>query len=131
MLREVCKFREQKSTLFAPPVNKASKYEYIPWTSASGNGGIRDSLLHLITATWQHGIRSTGEPELQQRHFKNLVDLVDFILDGRRAYLESIKDQEKYAGLQQKYESQRSDLLFDFGRWKLNLNKYVIFLNQN
>lgn len=71
--------------------------------------------MQLIAATWQHGIRATGEPELQQRHYKNLVELVDFVLDGRRAYLESIKEQDKYAGLQQKYESQRSDLLFDFG----------------
>lgn len=115
MLHEVTKFRELKASLYTPPQSKANKYECVPWTAASGAGGIRDTLLHMITVTWKHGVRSTGEAELRQRHYKNLVELVDFVLDGRRAYLESIKTTEKYNGLLQKYESQRSELIFNFG----------------
>lgn len=77
--------------------------------------GLRDILLHQISITLKHGIRSTGEPELRQRHYRQLVDLVDFVLDGRKAYLESIKDSDKYGVLLQQYESQRSDLIYPFG----------------
>lgn len=115
MLHEVSKFRELKSTLYALPQSKANKYEFVPWTAASGSGGIRDTLLHLIKVTWKHGVRSTGDPDLRQRHYKNLVELVDFVLDGRRAYLESIKGTEKYSALLQKYESHRSEMIHDFG----------------
>lgn len=115
MLHEVTKFRELKATLYAPPQSKANKYEYVPWTAASGSGGIRETLLHIISVTWKHGVRSTGDPELRQRQYKNLVELVDFVLDGRRAYLESIKGSDKYNGLLQKYESHRSELIFNFG----------------
>lgn len=121
MLHEVTKFRELKSTLYAPPQSKANKYEYVPWTAASGAGGIRDTLLHIISITWKHGVRSTGEPELRQRHYKNLVELVDFVLDGRRAYLESIKGTEKYNGLLQKYESHRSELIYNFGECPMRI----------
>lgn len=116
MLREVIKFRESKASTYALPAEKQNKYEYLPWTAATGSGGIRDALLSLINATLKHGIRSTGEPELRQRHYKNLVELIDFVLDGRRAYLESIKDQSKYNGSLQQYESQRSELIFNFGK---------------
>lgn len=123
MLHEVTKFRELKATLYTPPQSKANKYEYVPWTAASGSGGIRETLLHIISVTWKHGVRSTGDPELRQRHYKNLVELVDFVLDGRRAYLESIKGSDKYNGLLQKYESHRSELIFNFGEatWSSNL----------
>lgn len=121
MLHEVTKFREAKASLYAPPESKATKYEYVPWTAASGPGGIRDTLLHIITIAWKHGVRSTGEPELRQRHYKNLVELVDFVLDGRRAYLESIKATEKYSGLLQKYESHRSELIYNFGERRFSL----------
>lgn len=74
-------------------------------------------MLHQIAITLKHGIRSTGEPELRQRHFRQLVDLVDFVLDGRKAYLESIKDTDKYGVMLQQYESQRSDLIYPFGKF--------------
>lgn len=81
----------------------------------SCDSGLRDILLHQISITLKHGIRATGEPEL--RHYKQLVDLVDFVLDGRKAYLESIKDTDKYGVMLQQYESQRSDLIYPFGKW--------------
>lgn len=117
MLHEVTKFRELKAKIYAPPETKANKYEYVPWTAASGAGGIRDTLLHIISIAWKYGVRSTGEPDLRQRHYKNLVELVDFVLDGRRAYLESIRGTEKYNGLLQKYETHRSELIYNFGEW--------------
>lgn len=77
--------------------------------------GLREVLLHLITVTLKHGARSTGEPELRQRHYKNLVELIDFVLNSRKAYLDSIKESDKHDVLWQQYESQRSALIYYFG----------------
>lgn len=77
--------------------------------------GIRDSVLHIINIITKNGVRSTAEPELRQQHFKNLVELIDFYLDGRKAYLESIKEKDKYETEFRKYEAERSDLIFNFG----------------
>lgn len=71
--------------------------------------------MHIINIIIKHGVRSTAEPELRQQHFKHLVELIDFYLDGRKAYLESIKDMDKYETPLRKYESERSDLIFNFG----------------
>lgn len=116
VLHEVTKFREFKSSTFKLPEDKVNKFEYLPWTAASSPNGIRESLLHIINIIVKHGIRSTGGQELRQQHFKNLVELIDFYLDGRKAYLESVKDLDKYDTLLRKYETERSDLIFNFGK---------------
>lgn len=126
MLHEVTKFRELKATLYAPPESKSSKYEHVPWTAASGTGGIRDTLLHIIQIAWKYGVRSTGDPELRQKHYKNLVELVDFVLDGRRAYLESIRTTDKYNGLLLKYETHRSELIYNFGELMRTIQSFTI-----
>jgi nuclear pore complex protein Nup133 len=41
-----------------------------------------------------------------------MTELIDFVLDGRRKYLQSVKNQEKFNVLQHQYESQRFDLIF-------------------
>lgn len=51
-----------------------------------------------------------------------MVELVDFLLDGRKAYLDSLADTEKYTVLLQQYEAQRNDLiqpLVDDGQYEL------------
>lgn len=116
ILHEIYKFRELKSSVFKLTGEKANLFEYLPWTASTYPNGIRDSLLHIINVIVKHGVRSTGEPELRQQHYKNLVELVDFYLDGRKAYLESIKEQDKYDTLIRKYEAERSDLIFNFGK---------------
>lgn len=77
--------------------------------------GVRDVLLHIINVNLKHGARSISDAELRQRHYKNLVELIDFVLDGRKSYLESIKGNEKYDVLHQQYESQRRGLIHNFG----------------
>lgn len=114
-MHEVFKFRELKANIFKLPTDKVNKFEYLPWTAAAVPNGIRDSILHIINIITKNGVRSTAEPELRQQHFKNLVELVDFYLDGRKAYLESIKEMDKYETLFRKYEAERSDLIFNFG----------------
>lgn len=104
VLQEVMKFREAKEELFKVQGN----FEFLPWTA----GSLKDTLLQLVDLTLNHGIKATGEPEYKYKHFQHMTELVDFILDGRRSYLESVKDQEKLNVLQHQYESQRSGLIF-------------------
>lgn len=78
--------------------------------------GLKDIIQHQIGVTLKNGARSTGEPELRQLHYKQLVELIDFVLDGRKSYLDSIRDSEKYSVTLQQYEAQRSDLIFPFGK---------------
>lgn len=102
--------------MFKSSANNANAFEYLPWTASSYPNGIRDSLLHVINSILKYGVRSSGEPELKQQHYKNLVELIDLYLDGRKAYLESIRELDKYDVLLRKYESERSDLIFNFGK---------------
>lgn len=74
--------------------------------------------MHFITITLKYGARSTGEPELRQRHYKNLVELIDFVLSSRKSYLESIKESDKHDVLWQQYETQRSALIYYFGNFR-------------
>ncbi|XP_037912863.1 nuclear pore complex protein Nup133 [Hermetia illucens] len=112
MLIEILNFRDKKSELYALPEDKTDSFEYMPWTTTSGKNGLRDTLLHLIDITLKHGARITGEPELRQKLYVQMMDLIDFVLDGRRRYLDSIKGNAKYAVCKQQYESQRSDLIY-------------------
>lgn len=87
----------------------------MPWTAAPSPDGIRDSLLHVIEMVGKHGVRSSGEPELRQQRYQNLVGLIDFYLDGWKAYIESVKEDDKYEMMLRKYESERNDLISYFG----------------
>lgn len=115
IFHEIYKFRELKSSVYKLSSDNVTSFDYLPWTASAYPNGIRDSLLHVINIIVKYGVRSSGEPELKQQHYKNLVELIDFYLDGRKAYLESIKELEKYDALVRKYEAERSDLIFNFG----------------
>ncbi|XP_055603804.1 nuclear pore complex protein Nup133 [Uranotaenia lowii] len=112
VLQEVMKFRESKSELFAVNSDLTNRFENFPWTASSGRYGMKDILLHMIANTLKYGIKGTGEPEFKIKHYKHMTELVDFVLDGRKRYLESVQDDGKRTVLMQQYESQRSDLIF-------------------
>ncbi|XP_055904210.1 nuclear pore complex protein Nup133 [Eupeodes corollae] len=122
ILHEVISFREQNMAKYILPADKSNSYEYLPWTAMSGKNGLRDSLTHLISITVKYGAKSTGEPEIKYKLYQQIMELIDFVLDGRKNYLESIKDNEKYGVLLQQYESQRKELiliLIDEGQYEL------------
>ncbi|XP_037820765.1 nuclear pore complex protein Nup133 [Lucilia sericata] len=108
---EVINFREQNSTIYSLPAEKMDSFEYLPWTAMSGNIGLRDSLSHLIDISVKYGAHGTSDPDLRQRIYQQILELIDFILDGRKHYLESVRDTEKFNVLQQQFESQRRDLI--------------------
>lgn len=110
VLSEVAKFRESKAPLYALPAEKMPHFEYLPWTAAAD--GLRDSLLQLISLTLRHGIKLTGEPEYLYKHYQQMTELIDFVLDGKRRFLLSVQSPEKRNVLQHQFESQRFDLIY-------------------
>lgn len=122
MLTDVLKYRETKRSLFAIRSPQLIVTDYLPWTALPGKNGLRDTIHQLITTTLKHGARAAGEPELRQRHYKQMVELIDILLDGRKSYLDSLADTEKYTVLLQQYEAQRNGLiqpLVDDGQFEL------------
>lgn len=111
VLADVFKARGQHYALFAIPVPVIKRHEYVPWTGQSGRIGLRDALQQLATGTLRNGARATGEPELRQRLYKQLVEMIDYVLDGRKSYLDSVQETDKYSVLLQQYEAQRADLI--------------------
>ena len=111
VLQEIVKFREKNAGLYKPL--NPDVFEYLPWTAASDAGGLRDTLLQLIQLTLRQGIRLNGEAEYRFKHYQHMTELIDFVLDGRRNYLASIRTNiEKLNVLQHQYESQRFDLIY-------------------
>lgn len=110
-IQEISKFREKNAGLYKPV--KPEMFEYLPWTAASDEGGLRETLLQLVQLTLRHGIRLNGETEYRFKHYQQMTELIDSVLDGRRNYLVSIRNnQEKLNVLQHQYESQRFDLIY-------------------
>lgn len=104
-------FREQNTTVYSLPADKMDTYEYLPWTAMSGNIGMRDALSHLIDISVKYGAHGTSDPDLKQRIYQQILELIDIVLDGRKHYLDSVRDTEKFNVLQQQFESQRRALI--------------------
>lgn len=111
VLKKIMEFRESKKFQIAPSPNFLSRFENLPWTAAPGKHGLKDTITQLIQLTLRNGGRATGEPEIRQQHYTHLYELIDFFLDGRVTYLDSIRDNEEHLKLLHDYESERSNLL--------------------
>ncbi|KAJ9592509.1 hypothetical protein L9F63_015826, partial [Diploptera punctata] len=115
VLQEVIQFRQQKAEVFCPSCTLSSRIsEYLPWTAASGKGGLRDALSLQQNLTLKYGARSTGDVTLKNKLYDQLLHLIDVILDGRKCYLESIRGTEKFDILFQQYETERHSILQPF-----------------
>lgn len=111
VVTEIINFREQNATIYSLPADKMDTYEYLPWTAMSGNIGLRESLSHIIDISVKYGAHGTSDPELKQRTYQQILELIDIVLDGRKHYLDSVRDTAKCNVLQQQFESQRRDLI--------------------
>lgn len=120
---DIMDFRKTKSNVYSnvhpriqgkhATTSKASDFlnEYLPWTATSGKGGLRDSLSHLIDISVKYGARGTNDTELKLEIYQQIAELIDVVLDGRKQYLDTVRDQEKHNVLSQQFESQRRDLI--------------------
>ncbi|XP_034112581.1 nuclear pore complex protein Nup133 [Drosophila albomicans] len=107
-LSQVFRYREQNANSFKL---NSSTYENQPWTATPGNAGVHDSLSRLIDLSIRYGAQCVNESELKHQLYQQILELMDMVLEGRKNYLESVRDTEKYQVLQQQFEAQRSDLI--------------------
>ncbi|KAH8382783.1 hypothetical protein KR009_005236 [Drosophila setifemur] len=110
-LSQVFRHREQSSTIFRLHNDKQTSFENLPWTAMGGNAGVRDTLTRLIDISVRYGGHCVSETELKHRLYQQIFEMVDLVLDGRRNYLESVRDSEKFNVLQQQFEAQRRELI--------------------
>ncbi|XP_016961291.1 nuclear pore complex protein Nup133 [Drosophila biarmipes] len=111
ILGQVFRHREQNASNFRLSNDKLSSYENLPWTAMAGSAGVRDTLTRLIDISVRYGGHCVSETELKQQLYQQIFELVDLVLDGRRTYLESVRDSEKFNVLQQQFEAQRRELI--------------------
>ncbi|KAH8251892.1 hypothetical protein KR038_010693 [Drosophila bunnanda] len=110
-LHEVIRHREQHSNSFRLHSDRLASYENLPWTAMSGVAGVRDTLTRLIDISVRYGGHCVSETEMKQQLYQQIYELVDIVLDGRKNYLESVRDTEKFNVLQQQFEAQRRELI--------------------
>lgn len=110
-LSQVLRHREQHAQSFRLHNDKLASHENLPWTAMSGIAGVRDTLTRLIDISVRYGGHCVSETELKQQLYQQIFELVDLVLDGRRNYLESVRDSEKFNVLQQQFEAQRRELI--------------------
>ncbi|XP_016974510.1 nuclear pore complex protein Nup133 [Drosophila rhopaloa] len=109
-LGQVFKHREQHAASFRRN-ERLSSYENLPWTAMAGSAGVRDTLTRLIDISVRYGGHCVSETELKHQLYQQIFELVDLVLDGRRTYMESVQDTEKFNVLQQQFEAQRRELI--------------------
>ncbi|XP_063220927.1 nuclear pore complex protein Nup133 isoform X2 [Bacillus rossius redtenbacheri] len=111
VLKEVNEFRSQRAATFSPASTlSANVREYLPWTAAPGRAGLKDALESLRKLTLKLGLHSHVGAELAQQ----LVELTDFILDGRKCHLESLRGTDRFVFHLQSYEGDRYNLIKPF-----------------
>lgn len=125
-LSQVLMYREQNANTFKL---QTETYENQPWTAMPGGSGIHDALIRLIDVSVRYGAQCVAESELKHVLFHQLLELMDMVLDGRKNYLDSVRDTEKFQVLQQQFEAQRFDLISVLSKWKYNrIEEYLLIV---
>ncbi|XP_067007277.2 nuclear pore complex protein Nup133 [Anabrus simplex] len=116
VLQDVIEFRQHQAEVFSTTSYLNSSHcVYIPWTSAPGEGGIKDALTRQRDITLKHGVRTTGDIVLKNQLLDHLVNIVDIILDGRKCQVESTRRSgEIDERLLESYEKERYELIHPF-----------------
>ncbi|XP_054273353.1 nuclear pore complex protein Nup133 [Macrosteles quadrilineatus] len=104
MLRAVSELRERVGSMYHPGVGQ---WEMKLWTTVSGSDTISDSLSLQIQLTVAHGVKTAGEPQLKAELLDQLMSLVDFVLDGRKSHVQSLRDSPMYSAALHQYEADR------------------------
>ena len=73
----------------------SSKFEYLPWTSISGKNGAYDPIIQLIHENLKESLKTITAPNVRQKYYLQLAELIDFVLDSKQRYLQSIRVSAK------------------------------------
>lgn len=111
MVTAALTYRQSKEDDYQGPSSDA---EYIPWTSALGNTGLRTILSKQMAVTVERAIPETQDIETRGTLFQQLVCLADLLLDGYSCQLESLRLSQQetgYSQLMKKYEEERRKMI--------------------
>ncbi|CAG2211757.1 NUP133 [Mytilus edulis] len=98
--------------------------EYTPWTSTSGERGIRTILIKQYTKTYEEALPETGDAEIRDVLFEQLSILTDIVLDGYRCQLESLRqcNSAHHDQFLKRYEQDRNKMiapLLEYGKHEM------------
>ncbi|CAK9828636.1 Nuclear pore complex protein Nup133 [Anthophora retusa] len=111
ILHEVIKCRQHNAEKFTPTRCSSGITEYLPWTAAVGEHGLKNCLNTMYNLTLKHGVTGTNDSTVRNELYEQLVSYIDLILDGRQCHLESVRGTEKFEILLKQYETDRMNLI--------------------
>lgn len=121
VFQEISYFRQTQGSTFEVTAtdDAAFRCEYIPWSSTTGDDGIRTALLKQFELIEKYGIDSTNvaaaiEDDVQLKGviYQKIVELADIILDGYLCHLKSIEfDVERHNAVERTFVAHRTKCL--------------------
>lgn len=121
VFQEISYFRQTQGSTFEMTAtdDAAFRCEYIPWSSTTGDDGIRTALLKQFELIEKYGIDSTNvaaaiEDDVQLKGviYQKIVELADIILDGYLCHLKSIEfDVERHNAVERTFVAHRTKCL--------------------
>lgn len=115
VLKDALLVREKKAHEFSPPQSLVEEMEYIPWSSAPGPKGLRTALINQVKVSMEKGLSLAENKATRIEIVKQVVHLIDFILDGFLCQLNKTKEARRPVVLKQ-YEKNRSELISTLGK---------------
>ncbi|XP_052097851.1 nuclear pore complex protein Nup133-like isoform X1 [Mytilus californianus] len=133
MFDKALQYRQNKVSVYQSYVPET--LEYTPWTSTSGERGIRTILIKQYTKTYEEALPETGDAEIRDVLFEQLVHLTDIVLDGYRCQLESLRqcNSAHHDQFLKRYEQDRHNMiapLLEYGKHEMAASlaeKYLDF----
>ncbi|KAK4884014.1 hypothetical protein RN001_000285 [Aquatica leii] len=134
VLKDINQFRYQNKDNYTPQDGAlAIAPAFLPWTSAVGASGLHDSLMLQQSVTYNYGAKIASDNNTRIILYDQLTSLIDFILDGYKTHLDSIKGTHRENILTKQYQSDRHKLISpliiekEFERATLLAEKYLDF----
>ncbi len=111
MMKEVSRVRSMKKGEFAPPQDKAAKFEALPWTSLPGPQGMRTLLMRQFHLTLNKVVPLVDDQFRKTDFFQNAVEIADFVLEGYKSQIDSIWSEARQKAVLKMYEKDRSSFV--------------------
>ncbi|KAF5280860.1 hypothetical protein FQR65_LT03009 [Abscondita terminalis] len=134
VLKDINQFRYQNRDNYVPQ-DEVLKFapDFLPWTAAVGASGLHDVLILQQSVTYNYGAKIASDNNIRITLYDQLTSLIDFILDGYKTHLDSMRGTVEENVLMRQYQSDRHKLISplilekEFERASLLAEKYLDF----
>ncbi|XP_017772484.1 PREDICTED: nuclear pore complex protein Nup133 [Nicrophorus vespilloides] len=110
--KEVTQYRQSHADHFSTEDFVSNQnLDYLPWTCATGSEGLMDTLNLQQNVTLNYGVKVTTDYNLRNTLYDQLVSLIDYILDGRKSHIESLKGTSRENIVIKQYQTDRKKLI--------------------